>query len=93
VVRRYRGEPEPLVRSADGSWRSGQFDAVLRGDFDLLGAGEPASSSIFRKSGIRFSAQKCDNTRCQSGFPFPVYANRSGGPSAPGRLSEPARAR
>jgi ATP-dependent Clp protease ATP-binding subunit ClpC len=41
VVRRYRGEPAPLVRSGDGSWRSGKFDAVLRGDFDLLGADEP----------------------------------------------------
>jgi hypothetical protein len=30
------------VRSGDGSWRSGKFDAVLRGDFDLLGADEPA---------------------------------------------------
>jgi ATP-dependent Clp protease ATP-binding subunit ClpC len=38
VVRRYRGEPSPLVRSADGSWRTGKLDAVLRGDFDLLGA-------------------------------------------------------
>jgi hypothetical protein len=26
------------VRSADGSWRSGRLDAVLRGDFDLLAA-------------------------------------------------------
>ena len=38
VVRRYRGEPAPLVRSADGSWRTGKLDAVLRGDFDLLAA-------------------------------------------------------
>ena len=36
VVRRYRGEPSPLVRSGDGSWRTGKLDAVLRGDFDLL---------------------------------------------------------
>jgi hypothetical protein len=28
------------VRNADGSWRSGRLDAVLRGDFDLMGAGE-----------------------------------------------------
>jgi hypothetical protein len=41
AVRRYRGEPSPLVRSGDGSWRSGRLDAVLRGDFDLLGADEP----------------------------------------------------
>jgi len=40
VVRRYRGEPAPLVRSGDGSWRSGRLDAVLRGNFDLLGADE-----------------------------------------------------
>jgi ATP-dependent Clp protease ATP-binding subunit ClpC len=38
VVRRYRSEPSPLVRSADGSWRSGRLDAVLRGDFDLMAA-------------------------------------------------------
>jgi ATP-dependent Clp protease ATP-binding subunit ClpC len=38
VVRRYRGEPSPLVRSGDGNWRSGRLDAVLRGDFDLLAA-------------------------------------------------------
>jgi ATP-dependent Clp protease ATP-binding subunit ClpC len=36
VVRRYRREPAPLVRNADGSWRTGKLDAVLRGDFDLL---------------------------------------------------------
>jgi ATP-dependent Clp protease ATP-binding subunit ClpC len=40
VVRRYRREPSPLVRSGDGSWRSGRLDAVLRGDFDLLMADE-----------------------------------------------------
>jgi ATP-dependent Clp protease ATP-binding subunit ClpC len=38
LVRRYRGEPSPLVRSADGSWRTGKLDAVLRGDFDLMAA-------------------------------------------------------
>jgi ATP-dependent Clp protease ATP-binding subunit ClpC len=43
VVRRYRGEPSPLVRSGDGSWRSGRLDAVLRGDFDLLQAAEQPS--------------------------------------------------
>ena len=40
VVRRYRGEPSPLVRSADGSWRTGKLDAVLQGDFDLMAAEE-----------------------------------------------------
>jgi ATP-dependent Clp protease ATP-binding subunit ClpC len=42
VVRRYRAEPAPLVRSADGSRRSGKLDAVLRGDFDLLLADDPS---------------------------------------------------
>jgi ATP-dependent Clp protease ATP-binding subunit ClpC len=36
VVRRYRSDPSPLVRSGDGKWRTGRLDAVLRGDFDLL---------------------------------------------------------
>jgi ATP-dependent Clp protease ATP-binding subunit ClpC len=40
VVRRYRRDPAPLVRNADGSWRTGRLDAVLRGDFDLLAADE-----------------------------------------------------
>jgi ATP-dependent Clp protease ATP-binding subunit ClpC len=40
VVRRYRKGPSPLVRNADGSWRSGRLDAVMRGDFDLLAATE-----------------------------------------------------
>jgi hypothetical protein len=26
----------PRPSAADGSWRSGRFEAVLRGDFDLL---------------------------------------------------------
>ena len=38
VVRRYRREPSPLVRNADGSWRSGKLDQVLAGDFDIVGA-------------------------------------------------------
>jgi hypothetical protein len=42
VVRRYRREPSPLVRTADGSWRTGKYDAVLRGDFDLLAAEAPS---------------------------------------------------
>jgi len=36
VVRRYRGEPSPLVRDMMAGWRSGRLDAVLRGDFDLI---------------------------------------------------------
>jgi ATP-dependent Clp protease ATP-binding subunit ClpC len=35
VIRRYRQEPAPLVRNADGSWRTGRFDAVLQGDFEV----------------------------------------------------------
>jgi ATP-dependent Clp protease ATP-binding subunit ClpC len=45
VVRRYRRKPSPLVRNADGSWRSGRLDLVLRGDFDLLAAAEGGSAS------------------------------------------------
>jgi ATP-dependent Clp protease ATP-binding subunit ClpC len=45
VVRRYRSKPSPLVRSADGSWRSGRLDLVLRGDFDLLATAAAASAA------------------------------------------------
>jgi ATP-dependent Clp protease ATP-binding subunit ClpC len=38
VVRRYRGGASPLVRDGKRGWRSGKFDAVLDGDFDLIGA-------------------------------------------------------
>jgi ATP-dependent Clp protease ATP-binding subunit ClpC len=38
VVRRYRSDPSPLVRSLNGGWRSGKLEAVLRGDFDLIAA-------------------------------------------------------
>jgi len=38
VVRRYRGDPSPLVRDMNGAWRTGRLDAVLRGDFDLIAA-------------------------------------------------------
>lgn len=44
IVRRYREKP-PLVRNADGRWRTGRLDLVLGGDFDLLGAGQPAGGS------------------------------------------------
>ena len=40
VVRRYRSEPSPLVRSMNGSWRTGKLDAVLGGDFDLIAASQ-----------------------------------------------------
>ena len=40
VVRRYRGEPSPLVRDMNGGWRTGKLDAVLRGDFDLIAASQ-----------------------------------------------------
>ncbi|MEZ5851590.1 MAG: AAA family ATPase [Hyphomicrobiaceae bacterium] len=46
LVRRYRRGPSPLVRSADGSWRTGKVDAVLGGDFDiLLQAGEDVAAT------------------------------------------------
>ncbi|MFL6797818.1 MAG: hypothetical protein ACJ8F3_10440 [Xanthobacteraceae bacterium] len=41
VARRYRREPTPLVRNADGSRRSRRLDAVLGGDFDLLSSDDP----------------------------------------------------
>jgi ATP-dependent Clp protease ATP-binding subunit ClpC len=37
VVRRYREKPAPLVRDGKTGWRSGRLDAVLGGDFDLIG--------------------------------------------------------
>ena len=37
VVRRYRGGASPLVRDGKKAWRSGKFDAVLGGDFDVIG--------------------------------------------------------
>jgi len=36
VVRRYRREPSPLVRDAVRNYRTGLFDRVLGGDFDLF---------------------------------------------------------
>ena len=36
VVRRYREHPSPLVRDAVAGWRTGRFDRVLDGDFDLF---------------------------------------------------------
>jgi ATP-dependent Clp protease ATP-binding subunit ClpC len=39
VVRRYRDGDAPLVRDLVGGWRSGRFDAVMAGDFDLIAAG------------------------------------------------------
>ena len=38
VIRRYRGDPAPLVRDLRRGWRSGRIEAVLAGDFDLMGA-------------------------------------------------------
>jgi ATP-dependent Clp protease ATP-binding subunit ClpC len=38
IVRRYREQPAPLVRDIAAGWRSGRLDAVLAGDFDLIGA-------------------------------------------------------
>jgi ATP-dependent Clp protease ATP-binding subunit ClpC len=36
VVRRYRAEPTPLVRDAVRGYRTGRFERVLAGDFDLF---------------------------------------------------------
>jgi ATP-dependent Clp protease ATP-binding subunit ClpC len=38
IVRRYRRGTAPLVRTGDGSWRSGRVEDVLRGDFDIMTA-------------------------------------------------------
>ena len=38
LVRRYRDGASPSVRDMKAGWRSGRLDAVLRGDFDLIGA-------------------------------------------------------
>ena len=36
IVRRYRETPSPLVRDTARGWRTGRFDSVLAGDFDLF---------------------------------------------------------
>jgi ATP-dependent Clp protease ATP-binding subunit ClpC len=38
VIRRYRDGVSPSVRDMRAGWRSGRLDAVLRGNFDLIGA-------------------------------------------------------
>jgi ATP-dependent Clp protease ATP-binding subunit ClpC len=37
IVRRYRENPAPLVRDAVRGWRTGRFDLVLGGHFDIVG--------------------------------------------------------
>lgn len=37
VVRRYRWEPSPLVKDTRAGWRTGRIQAVLGGDFDIIG--------------------------------------------------------
>jgi len=37
IIRRYREDPAPMVRDAVHGWRTGRLDAVLGGDFDLIG--------------------------------------------------------
>jgi ATP-dependent Clp protease ATP-binding subunit ClpC len=37
IARRYRQKPDTLVRDARKGWRSGRLNAVLAGDFDLIG--------------------------------------------------------
>jgi ATP-dependent Clp protease ATP-binding subunit ClpC len=41
LVRRYRNGASPIVRDMVAGWRTGRLDAVLRGDFDLIGAIQP----------------------------------------------------
>ncbi len=36
IVRRYREEPSPLVRDSVRNWRTGRFERVIEGDFDLI---------------------------------------------------------
>ncbi|MCW5625581.1 MAG: AAA family ATPase [Burkholderiales bacterium] len=36
VVRRYRSEPSPLIRDSVRGWRTGRFDQVMAGNFDLF---------------------------------------------------------
>jgi ATP-dependent Clp protease ATP-binding subunit ClpC len=38
IVRRYRQEPSPLVRDSVRRWRTGRFDLVMSGNFDLIAA-------------------------------------------------------
>jgi ATP-dependent Clp protease ATP-binding subunit ClpC len=38
IVRRYRTQPSPLVRDMLRGWRTGRYDTVIGGDFDLIGA-------------------------------------------------------
>jgi hypothetical protein len=38
IIRRYRGGAAGLVRDAKRGWRSGKFEEILNGDFDLIGA-------------------------------------------------------
>src|SRR5262249_52845007 len=37
VVRKYRSTPSPLIRDSVRNWRTGKWDLVLGGDFDLIG--------------------------------------------------------
>jgi ATP-dependent Clp protease ATP-binding subunit ClpC len=39
VVRRYRKEPSPLVRDSVRGWKTGRWDKVFAGNFDLFPAG------------------------------------------------------
>ncbi len=38
VVRRYRDDPSPLVRDLISGWRSGRYDTIIAGNFDLIAA-------------------------------------------------------
>jgi ATP-dependent Clp protease ATP-binding subunit ClpC len=36
IVRRYRRKPSPLIRDSVRGWRTGRWDTVLKGNFDLV---------------------------------------------------------
>lgn len=44
IVRRYRDEPSPLIRSLKQGWRTGRVDLVFKGHFDLIGELVPATA-------------------------------------------------
>ncbi len=67
LIRRYRGGASPLVRDVASGWRSGRLDAVLRGDFDLIG---PKSSIEFGTIGTAAPAPQLRPWRCTHGCAY-----------------------
>lgn len=39
ICRRYRQAPSPLVRDGVRGWRSGRFDRIMQGEFDVIQGG------------------------------------------------------